>query len=77
MCPARLLSFVLYFNVIFICMKRFEERVKTDLPIEKAEEFIQNSENSHPKLRYEARPSESNNSQYVDIWCFLKPRETP
>jgi len=58
-------------------MKRFEERVKTYLPIEKAEEFIQNSEKRHPKLKYEARPSESRNSQYVDIWCFLKPGETP
>ena len=34
-------------------------------------------ERRHPKLKYEARPSESNNSQYVDIWCFLKPGETP
>jgi len=58
-------------------MKRFEELVKADLPIEKAAEFIQNSERRHPKLRYEARPSESDNPKYVDIWCFLKLGETP
>lgn len=58
-------------------MKRFEECVIRDLPIEKAENFITNSERKHPKLRYEPRPPESGKKSFVDIRCFLKPGETP
>jgi hypothetical protein len=58
-------------------MKRYENCVYSDLPREKAEEFIRNSEARNLKLRYEARVAKSGKLDYVDIWSYLKNGETP
>lgn len=45
--------------------------VYRDLPKDKAQAFIRNSEKIHPKLTYEERPPESGNPNAVDIVAYL------
>jgi len=57
--------------------KRFEECVYTDLPDDKVNGFILQSEKTHPKLKYEARPAKSGKLDHKDMWSYLKSREEP
>jgi len=58
-------------------LKRFEKCVHPDLPDDKVSEFILDSEKSHPKLKYEARPAKSGKLDHKDMWTYLKPGEEP
>ena len=57
--------------------KRFEKCVQEDVPDKLVAEFILDSEKSHPKLKYEARPAKSGKPDHNDMWSYLKPGEEP
>jgi len=48
-----------------INMKRFENCVYEDLPIEKSSNYIKTSEEMNKKLKYEARPAKSGKAGVV------------
>ncbi len=57
--------------------KRFEQCDYPDLSDDKADNIILQSEKSHPKLKYEARPAKSGKLNHKDIWSYLKPGKEP
>ena len=58
-------------------MKRFEQCVYEDLPDDKVDNFILQSEKTYPKLKYESRHAKSGKLNHKDIWSYLKPGEEP
>ncbi len=58
-------------------MKRFENCAYEDLPVEKKDNYIKSSENTYPKLKYEARPPKSGKAGVVDIWSYLRQGQDP
>lgn len=58
-------------------IKYFLTCVREDVPDDKVNGFILQSEKTHPKLKYEARPAKSGKPDHKDMWSYLRPGEEP